>query len=405
MITLFTDPILRAPSIASMEMCLALSLIGVIVFLKKRSLVGEALSHASFPGIVVGALLSACFFAQSDFFMIACAFIFALLGMSSIVFLEKRGVKSDSALTFVLSIFFGVGILVLSGMQMFYPLWSQRVSSYIFGQVTTLTDIHIYTYGVLAFAIVLFILIFYRGILLLTFDLNFAKSIGFRTKMADLVIQFLLIICMVIGMKTVGVVLMSGMLIAPAVAARQWTDRLQVLFVLSGFIGISCGFLGNYLSLQFPNMPTGPMIILVSFCICLFSLCFSPKKGLVSRMIRILAFKNSTHLENALKEFWKQKKNQNGFICLQLLCKGYLKKEKGEYHLTDKGRKKAVRIVRLHRLWEVYLVDYLGHGVEKVHKNAEEMEHILTPELEKELTLILNDPKQDPHLQPIPENE
>ena len=84
---------------------------------------------------------------------------------------------------------------------------------------------------------------------------------------------------------------------------------------------------------------------------------------------------------------------------------GWLQKEGQGYRLTPDGRQKAAQIIRLHRLWEVYLVDYLGQGVERVHRNAEEMEHILTPELEKELTILLQDPKRDPHHQPIPSKE
>jgi manganese/zinc/iron transport system permease protein len=85
---------------------------------------------------------------------------------------------------------------------------------------------------------------------------------------------------------------------------------------------------------------------------------------------------------------------------------GWIKREKNDYyHLTKEGQQRAAKIVRLHRLWEVYLTNYLGMGGERVHRNAEDMEHILTPELERELTLLLKDPKQDPHQQPIPPRE
>lgn len=80
------------------------------------------------------------------------------------------------------------------------------------------------------------------------------------------------------------------------------------------------------------------------------------------------------------------------------------KKTGFKYHLTSDGIQRAARVIRLHRLWEAYLV-YLGQGIEKVHRSAEEMEHIISPEIEAQLTELLNDPKQDPHLQPIPARE
>jgi manganese/zinc/iron transport system permease protein len=77
----------------------------------------------------------------------------------------------------------------------------------------------------------------------------------------------------------------------------------------------------------------------------------------------------------------------------------------GSLQLTESGEREGARIVRLHRLWELYLVDVLGMGVERVHRSAEEIEHILTPELEERLSRILNDPSEDPHHQPIPPAE
>jgi manganese/zinc/iron transport system permease protein len=91
-------------------------------------------------------------------------------------------------------------------------------------------------------------------------------------------------------------------------------------------------------------------------------------------------------------------------IC-HLRFRGWIERREQGYELTEIGRKKAERVIRLHRLWEVYLVDYMGQSVEKVHRNAEELEHLFTPEFERELTALLKDPKKDPHHQPIPAGE
>jgi manganese/zinc/iron transport system permease protein len=227
---------------------------------------------------------------------------------------------------------------------------------------------------------------------------------------------------------------MSAMLIAPAAAARQYSDKLYRIFALSAFFGIVSGFLGNYLSVEvsrwleskYPGerlaLPTGPMIVIVASLICLFSLMFAPKRGLLLRFGRVIRFRYRCMSENILKAMWrygpeksisfeKLARHQSAsswylhFVLRSLVNQGWVKKTDGEYRLTPEGVLWGARIVRLHRLWEVYLVDYLGVGAERVHRSAEEMEHIITPALEAELTLILNDPKHDPHHQPIPSLE
>jgi len=203
------------------------------------------------------------------------------------------------------------------------------------------------------------------------------------------------------------------------------------MFALAGFFGALCGFLGNYFSIEAAkiwatpaalgrlSIPTGPTIVIVASCVCLFSLLFAPERGLFVRFIRIASFRYRCLYENLLKTIWRIgadrditfeeiAKYQNAsswylkYILYRLVSYGWLEYAPSGYRLTVDGAIWAARIVRLHRLWEVYLVDDLGIGVERVHRSAEEMEHIITPELEKQLTLLLKDPKHDPHHQPIP---
>jgi manganese/zinc/iron transport system permease protein len=223
------------------------------------------------------------------------------------------------------------------------------------------------------------------------------------------------------------------MLIAPAVAARSLSHRLWAVFLFAAAIGALSGFLGNYLSVEIPqwgtkrgwdwkfSLPTGPMILLSASTICLFSLLFAPKNGVVSRFLRILRFREQCIAENLLKYLWRhgsdgkvtladiKKWQTTSFLQMRLLLwrmkqQGWIE-ESNEHvlKLTKEGYLRATHIIRLHRLWEAYLV-FLGQGAEKVHHSAEEMEHIITPELEKELSELLGDPKEDPHAQPIPPN-
>jgi manganese/zinc/iron transport system permease protein len=433
LVDFFIDPVLRAPTLGSMLMCVASSLIGALAFVQRRSLLGEALSHAAYPGVVVGVFCAATLFPTSDgmlaTFILIGAFVSSWIGLLAIYQLQKRfRVTSDAALCFVLSIFFGTGILLASRLQFTHALWYKQIQVFLYGQAATMTDFHVGIYALLGLMIALVLTLFYRSIQAVSFDKNFTESTGVKVHFIEFGIFFLLVLSIVVGMRSVGVVLMSGMLIAPAVAARQWTHTLSYLFVLAGCVGLVSGFLGNYLSVNLPiwfdkgkvALPTGPIILLTASFLCMCSLLFAPESGLVSRYFRVLSFRSRRHQENILKVFWKKGEASSlsfkeivsweaisplvvRYFLYRLTSQRWIAKGVGKhYHLTTDGQKRAAHVVRLHRLWEVYLVDYVGQQAGKVHRSAEEMEHILSPELEKELSLLLQDPKQDPHNQPIP---
>jgi len=406
LVNFFTDPILRPSTIGCMLMCFASALVGVVVFLRKRSLLGETLSHASFPGVVIGVFVSVPFSDELYSFAILCgAFLFAFLGFKTLNFLEtKVRVKTDSALCFVLASFFGLGILIASRLQQSYPVWYKQALTFLYGQAATMTNTHILIYGCLSLVIVGFILYFYRYLEAVNFDPVFSETLGILSKRLDETMFFLIVLAIVIGIRSVGVVLMAGMLIGPAIAARPLASRLSYHFVLAGLFGVAAGFLGNYLSVVIPqgvySLPTGPMILMASSFFCFLSLLLAPRSGLITRFLRMRRFSFRCSLENALKSLWKGEKKM-----FPLLIRWQLKQRKWmdrQGKLTPPGKAAAENIIRLHRLWEVYLVDYMGQKVEKVHRTAEELEHLLSPELEKELTELLHNPRHDPHHQPIP---
>lgn len=435
----FTDAVLRAPTIGSMLMCLAAAIVGVLVFLRKQSLLGESLSHAAYPGVVIGVMVAGALGLEEHqssmiaIFIMMGAFITALIGLWTIHWLvRKLRFRSDSALCFILSSFFGIGITLASNVQYVYSSLYRQIQSYLYGQTATMTDIHIYVYGIFSLLIVLTVVLFYKELQAMTFDRDYAKSLGIKTKPIDALLFILITLAVVIGIRSVGVVLMSAMLIAPAVAARQYTNKMFVMFFLAGLFGLISGFLGNYfsvelnnyLSLKYPTdrlvIPTGPMIVMVASVICVVSLFFAPERGLIVRLIRIGSFRYRCMCENLLKAIWRHSSKKEisfdeiekyqslspiylRFLLWRLSMSGWLEKlDANAYKLTVDGNLWAAKIVRLHRLWEVYLANYLGVGAERVHRNAEEMEHIITPELERELTMLLKDPRTDPHHQPIP---
>lgn len=437
----FTDPLLRAPTLACMFMGLGASLVGVLAYLRQQSLVGEALSHASYPGVILGAFFLASFMPDSidkylEVSVLIGAFTFSLLGLCFIRFLQVFArVHHDAALCAVLSSFFGIGITFASQVQFAYPQVYKKMQLYLYGQAVTMLDQHVWMFFFLAFFICLVCYLFYKELQLIFFDKLFAKFVGRWVFLIESIILFLLVLVIVLGIRAMGVVLMTAMLIAPAIAARQLTSSLYTMFILSAFFGVLSGFLGNYLSCELSYffsektagsfiLPTGPMIVLVAAGFSFLTLLFSPLRGIIPRGYRIRSFHYRCAKENILKAAWRSfSKDKEGityvklgeilrlnkyylkFLLWRLKARGYLHLSQGRLYLTAKGEKKALNIVRLHRLWELYLVKKLGVGEHEVHRSAEEMEHIITPDLEKELSSLLDDPKWDPHQQPIPERE
>lgn len=439
MIQYFTDAVLRGPTIGCMLMCLSAALVGVIVFLRKESLIGESLSHASYPGVILGVVAASSIIGSADeegiiaVMILAGAFLTSILGLLTIHAMERYlKVRSDSALCFVLAAFFGIGLTAASRIQFTHTFLYNQIQVYLYGQAATMTDIHIYIYGILSLIIVGVCLFFYKELQIIIFDRQYAKSLGIKTQGIDAVVFILIVFAVIVGIRSVGVVLMSAMLTAPAAAARQFTQKMSGMFYIAAFIGVFSGFMGNYLSIEIAEkmssshktslliLPTGPMIVLVASSLCLMALLFAPERGLLLRILRSWHFRYKCLGENLLKAIWRHDPDhfidfsqialyQSAssfylrFILLRLVQAGWVEMAGvNSFRLTKEGRQRAARIIRLHRLWEVYLADYVGVGVERVHRNAEEMEHIITPELEAKLILLLHNPQRDPHHQPIP---
>ncbi len=428
----FYDPVLRAPTLGTVLMGIVSALMGVIVFVRRNSLIGETIAHSAYPGLIGSVLFITVFGANSSLGFLLGASVSAFLGLYVVEKLRKRyRIHPDAALCLVLALFLGVGVVFASRLQFVHPVLYKQTQTFLYGQAATMSDLYILVYGAFLALVVLFIVVKFSELETHLFDHTFAETVKGRRKGMDTVLFVLLVFSLVLGIRSVGVVLMSGMLIAPAAAARQWTHRFSTLFVLSALFGALSGFYGNYLSVRIPewvggersfSLPTGPMILLVAAGITLLSLLFAPDRGAISRLIRISRFRFRCTAENVLKTIWKggecqclTKKEMKlrhpistiilNLVLITLGQQGWIKKVNGTYHLTDDGKRRGAHLVRLHRLWELYLTTCLKAGEKRVHCSAEEMEHIITPDLERKLSLLLRDPKKDPHKQPIPNIE
>ncbi|MCH9612334.1 MAG: Manganese transport system membrane protein MntC [Chlamydiia bacterium] len=435
----FTSPLFSAPMWACMLMCLASSLVGVIAFVQRRSLIGEALSHAAYPGValVISVLVGGALGSLTHISVLVLlgAFITSIGAYYAIDWMEHRlNLSSDAALSVVVTGFLGLGILITSRLQSTDPIWYRQVQLFLYGQAATMTNLHVWLYGVMAAVVVAMVVMSFLPLMIYSFDREFARSIGMRGRVLNLITVMLFSLAAVIGMRSVGVILMAGMLIAPPLAARQFTSKLSTMFLLSGAFGVVSGLLGMYLSVNASSLlsshfdgarlslPTGPMILLVAGGIVMFALLFAPYKGLVSRWVRILRFRGRCLSENLLKALWKAGCEKQfrwsevrelyphqivhlGYVVVSLLLSQKVVIKQGRVGLSALGEIEARRLVRLHRLWEAYLHYKLDVPSSEIHKHAEEIEHIITPEIEAEIHKLLDGKTTCPHERPIPAGE
>lgn len=281
---LIFDYTLRTVALGSATLGLVSGVLGTFAVLRKQSLLGDAISHAALPGIALAFLLTG---SKAPLVLILGAAVAGWLGtLAVMVAVRNTRLKQDAALGMVLSVFFGFGILLLTFIQKLPQASQAGLDKFLFGQAATLVGRDVVTMAVLGAAAVATVVVLWKEFKLLSFDPAFAASLGFPTGLLDVALTSLIVIAIVVGLQAVGVVLMSAMIVAPAAAARQWTERLNVMVILSGLFGALVGLAGAVTSSVVPRLPTGPTIVLYMSAVVVASLLFAPERGVVARLRR-----------------------------------------------------------------------------------------------------------------------
>jgi manganese/zinc/iron transport system permease protein len=397
--------------------------LGCFALLRRQSLLGDALAHAALPGVCIGYLLT---HSKHPSPLFAGALAAGLVGALLILLITRSTrIKEDTAIGMVLSVFFGVGIVLLTHIQKL-PFGNQSgLDHFLFGQAATLLKRDIQVMAVLAIAVLLVTLLLFKELKLLSFDRDFADSLGFPSRRLEIVLTMLLVVVVVVGLQTVGVVLIVATLITPAAAARQWTDSLGVMLLLAAIIGGGSGAAGALLSANVARLPTGPVIVLCASVVLVLSLLFAPRRGLLWSVLEEVRVARRIRRENLLKDLygWCERKGgewerpvpasfvmgvrghsgrQLARTARRLHARGSVVSGSNELRLTDKGLQEAEGVVRKHRLWELYLTRRLELPTDHVHRDAETMEHALSDEAVAALEKLLGFPETDPHGRPIP---
>lgn len=302
---LWLDPNARWILLGCSLLGLSSGVLGSFAYLRKQSLMGDALSHAALPGVCVAFMITG---SKSIFFFLIGAAAAGLLATLSIGWITRYSkIKQDSALGIVLSVFFGVGIVLLTQIQHSSSGNQSGLDKFLFGQAASMVNSDVITMAIISFLLVGICTLFFKEFKLLSFDPGYARGLGFPVGILDHFMMFLIVVAVVVGIQAVGVVLMAALLITPAVAARYWTERLGLMVILSGLFGAFSGFVGTYLSTMGSNLPTGPLSVLAATVVFVISLFFAPKRGLVIKLIRQSTMKQKISKDTEAESYVKAK--------------------------------------------------------------------------------------------------
>ena len=397
-------------------------LVGVFTLLRKRALLGDAVAHSILPGVCLAFLVSQ---SKAPYVLLLGALVAGWLSLVAVDLLVRRTkLKADTVIGLVLSVFFGLGIWLLTSIQQSGAASQSGLDKFLFGKAASITSQDVELFAWVALVLVVVLLFFYKGFKVLAFDGDYARAIGMPVRLLEFLLSTVTVLSIAVGIQAVGVVLMASLLIAPAAAARFWTDRLSVMLGLAVAMSVLAAWTGAFVSYTAPSMPTGPWIVLALALLTGISMLWAPKRGMLGRWFRQWRYARKIAEENVLKILFQLEelagREGSGYSRVAILQhreletgqlsaalrvlkrRGWIEESEGLWRMSAEGREQARQIVRRHRLWELYLHQRLNLPADHVHAGAEAMEHLLTPELEEALQRDLGYPVRDPHQSPIP---
>ena len=258
---------------------LASGIAGTFAVLRKESLIGDGLSHAALPGVVIAFLLTGI--KDIEVLIIGAALSSIAAAWLITITVENSKIKFDGALATILSAFFGLGMVLLTYVQSLNNAGQAGLSKFIFGQAATILARDVYITSAAALIIIVLTALFWKELKLISFDVEYAKTLQIPVTFTLILYRALLIMTIIIGIQSVGAILISSLLIAPAVGARQWTNKLGTMCILAGFFGMISAIGGTIWSTTVQKLPTGPAIIVILSVIVLSSLIFAPNRGIL----------------------------------------------------------------------------------------------------------------------------
>ena len=398
----------RLVVICTMLLGCACGLMGGFLLLRKRSLMGDTLSHATLPGVGLSFMLAVALGGDGKSLpiLLAGAAITGVIGCAAVLFIrEQTRIKDDAAMGIVLSVFFGAGVAILGVIQTMPEGSAAGLESFIYGKTASMVMSDFQILVLVTICVITCSLLLFKEFRLLCFDETFAAVLGWPVKFLDILLLALITAVTVAGLQAVGLILIIAFLITPAAAARFWTNQLDRMLVLSALIGSASGWLGASLSAFIPRLPAGAVIVLVAALFFVVSMLVGTERGVMIRFLRQSQLKKRIgrqHLLRALYEIleggrvteelnirtvpFRQIRGRRTWSDTQL--RDYIRRAYNDglveapnkvdsILLTKTGLAEAAQVTRNHRLWEMYLIEYADVATSRVDRDADMVEHVL----------------------------
>lgn len=402
-------------------------IVGTFAVLRKRALMGDALSHATLPGIACAFLVAVAFGAEGRTLpvLLLGAVISGVLGVLAVqAIVRYTRLPEDAAIGAVLSVFFGLGLVLISHIQTLGTGGQGGIAKFIYGQTATMRAWDAGVIGLVAIGVTVAAFALFKEFRLVCFDQEFAGTQGWPISAIDLLMMSLVVVVTVIGLQAVGLILIVALVIIPPAAARFWTDRLWVMTIAAAVIGGASGYFGAGASALFPNFPAGGVIVLVAGAVFAFSLLFAPARGILfssARQIRLRLDIAEQHILRSLFEAEETGHTQGvspeelahdrgtpqlsfHLLARLMMATGLLTRIGRRLALTEAGRQEGFRVTRNHRLWEQFLIAYADLAPSHVDRSADFVEHVLSADMVARLESRLTEIGRLPRPLSLPES-
>ena len=414
--------------------------VGTFMLLRKKALVGDVASHSALPGIGIAYLTAEAIqpgSGKSLPWLLLGASLSAACGVFVTNMIQRtRLIKEDAALGIVLSLFFGAGIVLLTIIQSMKTGSAAGLNDFIFGKTAAMTLMDVNLIAASSAVVLSVCLALFKEFTVICFDEEYATALGWPAKRLDLLLTGLVVGVTVIGMQSVGLLLVVALLVIPPTAARFWSDRLGPMVFVASAIGGFSASLGVALSASFQNLAAGPVIVLTGSSVFAVSLLFGVRRGTVwtawrhryatrrkgqldllracyeeleqklpNDQVGVSAERDTCNLttlpityESLVRaRHWTKKRVER--LLQSAVSERWLRRDSdGAYRLTQDGARLAARAVRNHRLWELYLIHFADMSLARVDREADLIEHVLEPGIIGQLEVLLK--RDHPHSVP-----
>ncbi|MGZ9809045.1 metal ABC transporter permease [Pseudoroseicyclus sp. H15] len=336
---------------------------GSFLFLRKRSLVSDALAHATLPGIGLAFMIMVALGGEGRALagLMAGAAVSAAFGLFAVEWLARRTrLSEDAAIGAVLSSLFGLGVVLLTVIQTMQRGRQAGLESFLLGSTAGMLRVDAWVIGLGGAAAVLAVWVLRRPMTLVSFDPGFAAASGLSVRATDLAMMGIVLLVTVTGLKLVGLILIVALLIIPAVTARFWTERAAAVLWISAILGGFSGYVGAAISASAPDLPTGPIIVLVATAMFLASLFLAPARGVAAAMIRQRRFQRRVHRRHGLLALHKGEPIHDPLTLRVLRAEGLIRADRVA---TDEGRAAAEAVNMDERRWAVAREEHQDAGL------------------------------------------